>query len=45
MGRGYKGLETWKQILVIWIAMMCWGVFLFALGWIIVIIYKLITGN
>ena len=45
MGRGYKGLKTWKQILIIWIAMMCWGVVIFALGWIIVIIYKLITGN
>ena len=45
MGRGYRGLKTWKQILVIWIAMMCWGGVLFALSWIIVIIYRLITGN
>ena len=45
MGRGYKGLKTWRQILVIWIGMMCWGGVIFALSWIIVIIYRLITGN
>jgi|2_EtaG_2_1085320.scaffolds.fasta_scaffold17951_4 hypothetical protein len=45
MGRGYKGVKTWKQILVIWFAMMCWGGVIFALSWIVVVTYKLITGN
>ena len=45
MGRDNKRLDTWKQILVIWISVMCWGGFLFALSWIIVIIYKLTIGN
>jgi len=45
MGRGYKGVKTWKQILTIWITIMCWGGIVFALSLVVVIIYKFITGH
>ncbi len=45
MGRGYKGLDTWEQICLIWFMMIIWGGLLFLFIWTIVTIYKLIIGN